>query len=996
MAPPSQKTPKRFVKEKRVVAKPNRPLAHLTADSEPVTHKHAAFPIVGIGCSAGGVEALEEFFRHLPSDPGAAFIVVTHQHAGHSSLLPDLLRRWTPLAIVEARDGLAVEPNNLYVPPAGCRLAIMHAVLHLMESGDGVRPLLPIDYFFCSLAEDQQNQAVGIVLSGTGTDGSLGLKAIRAESGLTLVQEPRSAKFAGMPQNAISLGVVDIVGSSVELGIQLCDFLHHRTVIHPDKIFSDGKRDLQRILVYLRDHIGNDFSLYKYNTTLRRIERRMNLNQISSLGSYAQYLQSDASEAQALVRDLLIGVTSFFRDGSAFDMLLHQGLPLLLDDKADGYTVRAWVPACSTGEEAYSLAMLLQEYRIQRGRRFTIQIFATDIDADAIDKARHGIYPEGIANQVSPERLRQFFMREDSHYRVRSELRDCITFATHNLLKDAPFTKLDLLSCRNFLIYVRAEAQQGLVSMFHYALKPKGLLMLGTAETVEGFTSLFTPLDKKARVFVRERGPASLPVMPRDLRLVPTVDRVPQDSVPVLHRLPILVESIQRLLLDQFSPPTVFINRQGHVVYIQGRTGDYLEPAPGSDNQQLIDMARPELRQDLIGAIQYAEKAGKPVLRKNIRVRIQGSLLRVNLAVSPLSEPGPMDGLLMIVFDTVSIRTKKQPVTATIRGQVRKGQRGTMLELEYTQQRLHGTNTDLQISNEEFKSANEELQSTNEELQSTNEELETTREELQSLNEELITVNTQLQTKFDEAASANDDLTNLVNTTEVATIFLDNAFRIKRFTPEASRLTKLIATDVGRPFGDIVSNVEYPNLLADAQTVLQTLVSKEREVKSNDGRWFCLRIVPYRTAKNLIDGVVLTYIDITTFKRAAEQMKQAQNRAELIVDQIPVPLILLDTDLRIITANHWFHKAFSSDPSQILRYPFDRIIGGRFDHPTLQSTLARLISDKTGPDRMDLKLERKGTWRATVSRIQSAGGEAPLLLIMLHGESDNPLPLPRE
>jgi len=428
---------------------------------------------------------------------------------------------------------------------------------------------LPIDYFFCSLSEDQQTQAVGIILSGTGTDGSLGLKAIRAESGLTMAQEPRSAKFVGMPQNAITLGVVDIVSSARELGTQLCNYLCHRTIIHPDKIFKgEGKQDLQKILVYLRDRIGNDFSLYKYNTVLRRIERRMNLNQITSLAYYAQFLQSDALEAQALFRDLLIGVTSFFRDTSTYELLEHQGLPQLLDEKPDGYTVRAWVPACSTGEEAYSLAMLLQEYRTQRKRRFTLQIFATDIDGEAIDKARHGLYPEGIANQVNPERLRQFFVREESHYRVRGDLRDCITFATHNLLKDAPFTKVDVLSCRNFLIYMRPETQQGLMSMFHYALKPKGLLILGTAETADGFTNLFTPIDKKARIFVRDIGPAVLPI--RDMRAVPTIERAPVDSVPTQHRMPIFVESIQRLLLDEFTPPTVFVNRQGQVVYIQG------------------------------------------------------------------------------------------------------------------------------------------------------------------------------------------------------------------------------------------------------------------------------------------------------------------------------------------------------------------------------------------------------------------------------------------
>jgi two-component system CheB/CheR fusion protein len=955
-----------------------------------VAHTHATFPIVGIGSSAGGIEALEEFFRHLPADPGAAFVVISHQHASHSSLLPEILRRWTPLAVIEASDGLSVEPNTVYLPPPGSRLAILHAVLHLMDAGDGARPLLPIDYFFCSLSEDQQDRAVGIILSGTGTDGSLGLKAIRAESGLTMAQEPRSAKFAGMPQNAIALGVVDFVSPAADLGIQLCDFFRHRTVLRPGHVLEgDGKRDLRKILVYLRDHIGNDFSVYKDTTTLRRIERRMNLHQIATLANYAHYLQTDPVEGQALFHELLIGVTSFFRDVQTYEVFTHAGLPQLLADKPEGYTVRGWVPACSTGEEAYSLAMCLLEYKTQQKRRFTIQLFATDIDEEAIAKARQGIYPEGVVNHVSQERLKSFFVREDSRYRVKSELRDCITFATHNLLKDAPFTKVDVLSCRNFLIYLRPETQHGLIPLFHYALKPKGLLMLGTAETVDGFTNLFTSLSRSARIFSREAGPGSLPV--REMRVAPAETQVMPDSVPARHRVPVLVESIQTLLLDQFVPPAVFVNRQGQVVYIQGRIGDYLEPAPGPANQQVVDMARPGLRRDLLAALQLAEKQGGTVVRKGLRLQTQGSVLQVTLAVTPLSQPGPLDGLMMVVFETVSVRTVK-PSAATREGsQFRKG-RGALLELEYTQARLHRINTDLQVSNEEFKSANEELQSTNEELQSTNEELETTKEELQSLNEELITVNTQLQIKFDEAAIANDDLKNLVNSTEVATIFLDSELRIKRFTPGAARVSKVIGTDIGRPFADIVSTVRYDGLLEDARMVLQTLVSKEREVQVNDGRWYLLRIVPYRTSKNVIDGLVLTYLDVSAYKRAIESSRQSQLRAECIVDKVPDPLIVLDTDLRVVTANQSFYRLCPSERREVERHPLDRILDGRFNHPALRTTLEKVLTDETGVDNRELELEslpgRNGRWRVSVSRIEPTKDEAPLLLLALQNGID--------
>ncbi|HSS30921.1 MAG TPA: CheR family methyltransferase [Nitrospiraceae bacterium] len=936
---------------------------------------------MGIGSSAGGIEALEEFFRHLPANPGAAFVVVSHQHAGHSSLLPEILRRWTALPVFEASDGLPVEPNTIYLPPPGSRLAILHAVLHVMDGGDGVRPLLPIDYFLCSLAEDQQEKAVGIILSGTGTDGSVGLKAIRAESGMTMAQEPRSAKFAGMPQNAITLGVVDMIRPPAELGVQLSNFVQHRTVLQPGQVVDgDGKRDLNKILVYLRDRIGNDFSLYKSNTTLRRIERRMNLHQIATLPHYAQFLQSDPIEVHALFSDLLIGVTSFFRDPSAYDILMQVGLPQLLDKKPDGATVRIWVPACSTGEEAYTLAMLLQEFRSQQKRKFTIQMFATDIDGEAIDKARHGLYPEGIANQISPERLKSFFVKEDSHYRVKSELRDCVTFATHNLLKDAPFIKLDLLSCRNFLIYVRPETQHGLIPLFHYALKPMGLLMLGAAETVDGFTNLFTALDRKARIFTRDVGPASLPI--REMRLAPTGDHVTPESIPGRHRVPLLVESIQTYLLDRFVPSAVFVNRQGQVVYIQGRTGDYLEPGPGAANHQVTDMVRPELRPDLLAALQLAHKQGGTVVRKGVRLQTPGSVRRVTFTVTPLSQPGPLDGLMLVVFDTESARAVKLSTTLRKVRPLSKG-RGRSLELEYAQQRLHRTNTDLQVSNEEFKSSNEELQSTNEELQSTNEELETTKEELQSLNEELITVNAQLQNKFEEAANANDDLRNLVNSSEVATIFLDGELCIKRFTPGASRVSKVIATDIGRPFGDIVSTVRYDGLLDDARTVLQTLVFTEREVQAEGGNWYLLRMVPYRTSKNLIDGVVLTYLDITAYK-------QATHRAESIVDGVPTPLIVLDTDLRVVMANRAFYQVFARERREVERHPLDRILEGRFNHPALRTAVEKRFIDATGVDSIELELESlpvgDGRWRASINRLIPAGDEAPLMLLALqHG-----------
>ena len=944
---------------------------------ETVAPPQALFPIVGIGFSAGGLEALEDVFRHLPVDMGAAFIVVSHQHVNQTTMLPEIISRWTVLPILPISDGLSIQPNHIYLPPPGSSVAILHGVCHLIETAGATRPRLPIDYFLCSLAGDQQKQAIGIILSGTGTDGSIGLKTIRAEAGLTMAQEPRSAKFAGMPQNAIAMGVVDIICSAAEMGARLHHFLHHRTVLPLQTGFgADDKRELNKILIFLRDRIGNDFSLYKTNTILRRLERRMSLHQIKTLADYAKQLYADPGEAQALFKDLLIGVTAFFRDPSIYDVL-QKGLPQLLDGKPEGYTVRGWVPACSTGEEAYSLAMLLCEYRTRQKRKFTIQLFATDIDREAIDKARHGLYPEGIENQISEERLHTFFVKEDSHYRVKPELRDCLTFAVHNLLRDAPFTKLDLLSCRNFLIYLHPETQAGLIPLWHYALKPHGLLILGTAETIDGVPTLFKPLERKSHIFSRNVGRASLPVSEMRIALAGE----PVVSGPVLpdqHHERTIIDSLHKILFDNFVPPTVFVTGEGEVCYIQGRTGDYLEPAPGKGNTQLMDMVRPELRLDLLAAFQLARKQGRPVVRKNLRLQTRGGMRRVTITVTPISQPSPVNGLMMIVFDVEAGRAAKASA------RLLPVRRGTSLELELAQQRLQRTNTDLQFSNEEFKSSNEELQSTNEELQSTNEELETTKEELQSLNEELATLNSQLQMKFEEAANANDDLKNLVNSTEVATIFLDTDLRIKRFTPQAKRVSKVIASDIGRQMGDIVSTVHGDSLLDDVHTVLRTLVFKEREVQAEDGHWYLLRIAPYRTSRNVIDGVVLTYQEITAYK-------QAISRAESIVDQVPIPLILLDTDFRVVMANRSFYQVFACTRGEIERHPLDRILHGRFNHPELRTALETRFLGKTGVDGMELELEslpvKDGQWRATLSSL-ARDGKAPLMLLALQQGPD--------
>jgi two-component system CheB/CheR fusion protein len=906
------------------------------------------FLIVGIGASAGGLEAMEEFFLHMPPSSGMAFVVVSHQHAGHVSLLPSLLRRCTAMSVVEATDGMAVEANRVYLAPGGTNLGILHGTLHLMEPASQERVPLPIDYFLRSLAEDRKQGAVGIILSGTGTDGTLGLRAIKAESGMTIAQEPQSAKYQGMPRSAITTGVVDVVQPADQMSESLLAYARNLTRPAQPLSEQDASQTLQKIFILLRDRTGNDFEAYKGNTIHRRIERRMNVHQIANMRQYLRFVQANPSELDALFQELLIGVTSFFRDPQAFDVLVDKGLPSLVKGKPEGATLRVWVAGCSTGEEAYSLAILLREYLTQQKLRLTVQIFASDLDNRAIETARAGLYPVGIAGDLTPERLQRFFTKEDSRYRVKKEIRDLVVFATHNILTDAPFTKLDLLSCRNLLIYLGTKAQHKLLPLFHYALKPNDILFLGSSETIGGFEHLFTVIDRKWKLFSRTAEPSTLPHLERlpDKLMKETTGTSVEVKRPLLPTRPISIPTlIQKLLVSRYAPPAVVVNARGEVVYIHGHTGAYLEPAPGQPTYHLIEMAREGLQHDLATALRQAAGQEDEVVRHGLRVRADGDVILVNLIVKKITEPEALQGLLLVTFDQV--RADKtaagKRVPARVAAPVKKQEPGLMRELEFTKQRLQRTIEELQTSNEEEKSTNEELQSTNEELQSTNEEMETAKEELQSLNEELVTVNSELQGKLDALADASDDLQNLFNSTEVATIFLDNDLRIKRFTAEAKRVSNLIASDAGRPLSDIVSKLSSDRLLEDTQDVLQTLVVKEREVQVADGSWFAMRILPYRTSKNTIDGLVLTFMDITTMKRAEQVVEAVRGVAASIVETVREPLLVLDDQLRVILANQSFYRTFQVTPREVEQQLLYHLCNGAWNIPALRHLLEEIL-----------------------------------------------------
>jgi len=800
------------------------------ADTE---QRRSGFPVVGIGASAGGLEALEELLKNMPASTGMAFVVVTHQHPGHTSLLPELLGRTTTIPVVAAADGLKIEPDHIYVGQPGGYLAIQNGVLHRTGASDSEAPKLPIDYFFRSLANDQRERAICIILSGTGSDGTLGLKAIKGKSGMVMVEDPASAKYSGMPASAIATSLADFVAPPSAMPEQLLAYVSG--LYRCDGATSEAEHALegepmQRILTLLRARTSHDFSAYKPNTLRRRIERRMNVHQIPGPQPYIRYLEENPHELDLLFQELLISVTSFFRDPETWQALLDGPLPELLQSRPEGATFRAWIPGCSSGEEVYSLAICLHECLEKLKRHFDVQLFGTDLDGEAINAARIGQYPHGIASDVSPARLERYFVPHDAGYRIRTDIRDMAVFAVQNVIKDPPFTKLDFLSCRNLLIYLNSDLQKWLLPIFHYALKPGGLLILGSSETVGTFIDLFEAVDKRWKIYRRKEAPAGayiLPEIPAQSASHGSTRTRHSAAGAVVPESPIS-RLVERLLLGSFAPPSVVVNDRGDVVYIHGRTGAYLEPTPGQPRHNVLEMAREGLKIDLAAALRHAVTQSQAVVRKNVRVKSNGGYTSINLTVSRIQEPETIRGLLLVTFTPAPARRKTKELKSTHDDTSRIAE--LERELLYSHESLQSTVEELETSNEELKSTNEELQSTNEELQSTNEELETSKEELQSLNEELTTVNAELQSKVDDLSQATDDMQNLLNSTDIATIFLDNDLTIKRFTSQATGLIKLRSTDVGRPIAELASNIEYESLLADCGQVLATLTPRETEV----------------------------------------------------------------------------------------------------------------------------------------------------------------------
>jgi two-component system CheB/CheR fusion protein len=928
------------------------------AKHEPATEISSSYPIVGIGASAGGLEALEAFFKAMPDDAGVAIVLVVHLDPSHVSILPELLQKHTKMPVCQVQDGMDVQRDHVYVIPPNKDLSILHGRLSLMDLVHPRGANLPIDSFLRALAQDQHGNAVCVILSGTGTDGTLGVSAIKGEAGMVMVQDEESAKYEGMPRSAIGTGLVDYVLPPDKMPDQLIKYTRHETQkIGPGTTPVEGAitQALQKVFVILRTRTEHDFSQYKKNTICRRIERRMNVHQIDEISDYVRYLQESDSEVHILFKELLIGVTSFFRDPDAYTILQNEALPKLLAEKPDDSAVRVWVPGCATGEEAYSVAIVLHQCMEKIGRHFHVQIFGTDIDEDAIAVARNGVYPESIFGDVGAERIARYFTEEeDGRYRVKKLIRETLVFAPQNVIKDPPFTKLDLLCCRNVLIYLGAELQKKVLSLFHYSLRPGGILFLGSSETIGQSTDLFTLHDKKWKIFCREATtPTAQAVLdfPRQPETYEGLDLDVPETVQKAEALSAL-QLVETILEKSDTPPCAIINDACNVVYIHGRTGRFLEPAEGKASVNILEMARRGLKGELTVAIRQVATHKQEVTCKGLEVEHNGGKLLVDMTVKPILEQIAMRGLMMVVFEEKETPPREEkPVRkrAATKSPKRSAEE-LEKELQYTRESLQTTIEELETSNEELKSTNEELQSTNEELQSTNEELETSKEELQSLNEESATVNAELQARIDELSRTNDDMKNLLDSTSISTVFLDTDLRVHRFTPRVTEIIPLTATDIGRPIQHLASTLVDVELAELGQEVLRDLAVREVEVRSKQDSRYVMRVRPYRTLGNVIDGVVFTFEDITDRVQREKEVQDAKAYAEAIVETVRESLIILDQDLKIVSANRSFYHKFQVTPEETEGRHVYELGNRQWDIPSLRELLERILPERTAFD----------------------------------------------
>jgi two-component system CheB/CheR fusion protein len=885
-----------------------------------------------MGASAGGLEAFQKFFAHMPPDSGMAFVLVQHLDPRHATLMPELLAKCTRMQVQQVRDRTRMAPDNVYVIPPDRTLTIESGVVRAKKPVDSLGRYTPIDTLFRSLAADQGQNAVCILFSGSGTDGTLGLRSVKEHGGMTMAQSPETAHHDSMVRSAIATGMVDHVMPPQELPDKLVEFARYLRELHSGNragaTLEEANGELARICELLRRRTSHDFTRYKRGTLTRRIQRRMLVLQAPTVAAYLELLRRNPDELDQLFKDLLIGVTHFFRDPDAFKVLARLAVPEILqqEDGSEG-SIRVWIPGCATGEEAYSVAILFREAMTGVNARRKVQIFAGDIDDEALEFARQGRYPEGIAQHVDAIRLKRFFIRQGHGYMVSRELREMCNFSRHNLIRDPPFSRLHLLVCRNVLIYLQGDLQHHLASVFHYALRPGGFLFLGPSEGVLGPPELFATVDKKHRIFKRSqtlvRTPLALPAPPRAASQRPLASEVP--GLAQTGEKSSLIEILERILLENYSPAWVVINARGEALYFSPRTGRFLEHPAGAPSVDLVEMARRALRIPLRTAIHQALKSGKPVTHDGISVAANGDVQKINLIVRPMNELAGQPDLFMVVFQEISPVQSREQAEADGVSLHTPDHLTQQLESELrsTKDHLRASIEELETSNEELKSSNEELQSSNEELQSTNEELQTSKEELQSVNEELETINSELSRKVEELDTAHSDLQNLFQSTQIPTLFLAADLRIKRFTQAATSVFRLIDGDVGRPVTDITPRFEDGGLVGAIQDVLRSQKTRERRVRLADGSaTFVVRVLPYRRVDGAIDGVVLTFLDVTQLDRALEQ----RARLAAIVESSQDAIVGSNFEDVIIIWNRGASELFGYSEAEAVGRPISLIV----------------------------------------------------------------------
>jgi two-component system, chemotaxis family, CheB/CheR fusion protein len=957
--------------------------------------------IVGIGASAGGLDAFTTFITDMRPDSGMAFVLVQHLDPQQPSLLPELLAPHTFMPVRSVVDRMPIAPNHVYLIPPNTTLTIDQGMLCLATPLEAHGHRMPIDHFFHSLAANQGARAIGIIFSGTGSDGTLGLRAIKDCGGMTIVQAPETARYDAMPRSAIARRVVDHILPIAEMPAVLLAHvqygIHHAPLTESGDLQVQGREELRAICLVLRQATGHDFQHYKPATLLRRIARRMQVLHIETIAAYAEQLRQNRQEADHLFQDLLISVTQFFRDLAVFGALAGAVIPNLFGRQGFDTPVRVWVAGCASGEEAYSIAILLREHMSRLEAPPTVQVFATDIDEAALEVARQGQYDAGIAEHVSAERLARFFIQDGSVYQVTKAIRDMCIFSAHNLISDPPFARIDLIACRNLLIYFDADLQRKLIPLLHYALAPQGYLLLGSSESVAAHTELFRTIDKQHRIFQRKevliRPQIDFPLTEPLRRPIRQLGPARQ---PAATAAPDIGTTLERILLRHYAPPSAIVDQEGAAVYFSSRTGAYLEAPAGAPNLDILAMVHPQLRLTLQTAIHAALKSRAPTTHENLAITTGDVVQRLNLIVRPLSELGPDSGLLLVVFQELGPPTSVHAQPSALGPRLDEPITQQLAqELQTTRDALETTIEQLREANTEQSSANEDLLSINEELQSANEELQTSKEEIQSINEELQTVNTELNRKVEQLDRVNADLANLLASMQIPALFLYADGRIARFTPAATDVFRLIESDVGRPITDIAARYRDGDLIEAVALVLHTLAPYDEPVYGPESNtWWIMRIRPYRTLTNQVDGVVVTFSDITDLKRAEAEREQllaavqrARAYAERIVETVREPLLILDAELRVQSANRAFYTTFQVTPAATEQALLYELGNRQWDTPELRALLAQQLDRNTAVESVEVtgSFPELGmrTMLLTARLIEQTPDRVPLILLAI-------------